>query len=224
MASSGLGASMELAHATLVSSGPDLWLWLRHTDAAAILKIDPKPDGVEFLQLELKPASLDSQHSPKLQLTSEDEDLSGGPQQSLYYVDRQNAALWKINSTGEFSSLLSLETFSEALTPAAADAEGQIFLFAGDGPRLHGRSSLTVDALPAEGSNQYIWSRATFPAFLEIKGDKTTLIARDDFTAPVSFPTQNLQPRHLLFDRATGTLITFDAATGELVRLKILRN
>ena len=38
---------------------------------------------------------------------------------SLYYVDRTGAELWKIAGTGEFISVLSLETFSSAVAPAA---------------------------------------------------------------------------------------------------------
>jgi hypothetical protein len=223
IAESALGPSMELARPSLTSYGQELWLWLRHTDDAAILKIEPKARGVELRRLVLKPPEPASKESPKVRLISEEDDLSAGPQLSLYYVDRPGAQLWKIDSAGEFTSVLPLETFSSAVTPAAVDNAGRICLLAGDAARLHARSA-SLDSMPLEGSNQYIWSRTTFPAFLEIKGEKSDLIARDDFNVPVNYPVQTLQPQHLLFDRATETFISFDAATGELIRMKILRN
>ncbi len=222
MAASTFGASLELARPALVSSGRDLWLWLRHTDDAAVLNIEIKQDGVNLRRLEFKSPDITPGQSGKLRLISEEDDLSAGPQQSLYYIDRAGAALWKISAAGECSRVLSLETFSSALTPAAVADSGQIYLLAGDGPRLHARFSGSFDPTPELGSNQYIWSRATFPAFVEIKGDKSQLIARDDFSVPVNFPVQNLQPRRLLYDRATGTMISFDAATGELIRIKVV--
>ena len=99
MAATEMGPSLELARGSLVSYGADLWLWYRHTDAGALLRIVESRSGAggfEFRAIRLK--STDPKHP--LRLLGEGEDLSAGPDQNLHYADRPRAALWKISGEG----------------------------------------------------------------------------------------------------------------------------
>ena len=70
------------------------------------------------------------------------------------------------------------------------------------------------------------WAQLAYPAFIHVDvaasgAQVLHTIKRDDFLAPAALPVQDFQPRHLILDRTNGTLITFDASSGELLRLRI---
>jgi hypothetical protein len=223
---SGMGASIDLARGSLVGFGHDLWLWLRHSDSAALLQINATDANTHF---ELKRFAI--KPSTKIRaglLTSDKEDLAAGPGQTLYYVDRPRAMLWKIDPNGEFSAAQSLEGFSEAVTAPAVDSLGYVGLIAGNGDPLVARDFTASGSFAAQGVSSPGWVQLPYPAFLQIqtaagKTTTTLTIKRDQFIAPAALPVQDMQPRQLLLDRSTGTLITFDAVSGELLRLKAVR-
>ena len=224
MIDSNMGPSIDLARGSLVANQNELWLWLRHTDAAAILQIVPTEGGksVALRPVKIKPPP----RAVVGQLTSELEDLAAGPGQSLYYVDRPRAMLWKIDSFGEFNSLQSLDGFSRELTAPAVDDSGRMCFVAGHGEAMAAKDSTPFGTLTPEGKASLAWLQMPYPAVMQVQVDangKSTIfsITRDHFLAPPTLPLQDLQPRNLLFDPTTGTLITFDAASGELLRLKV---
>lgn len=226
MTASNMGASIDLARGSLIGNGSDLWLWLRHTDTASISQVLPTDGGktVELRHRTLKPPS----RAIAGQLTSELEDLAVGPQQTLYYVDRPRAKLWKIAASGEFTSIQSLDGFSRELTAPAVDDNGRMCFFAGHGEPLAATDTSAFASLTPEGKASLAWLQLPYPALVQIQVDSAgkasiSTIKRDDFLAPATLPLQDLQPRNLIFDRTTGTLITFDAASGELLRLKITK-
>ena len=224
MDETGMGASLDLARGTLVSHGSDLWLWVRHTDAARLMRLVSIDGGsrLDFRPLHLKPPP----EARSGQLTSEHEDLSAGPSQTLYYIDRPRAMLWKIDGGGDYTAIQSLEGFSSALTSPALDQEGRMCLLAGNANPLFGNDNAAGFAPknPAPAS----WVQLAYPALLESENSPTgtpilSTIRRDDFHAPAALPLQDLQPRQLLLDHTNGTLITFDAASGELLRVKLTK-
>jgi hypothetical protein len=223
---SGMGASIDLARGSLVGFNRDLWLWLRHSDAAALLQIEARESTgrFELKRFALKPTT---KIKPGL-LTSDKEDLAAGPAQTLYYVDRPRAMLWKIDVNGEFTAAQSLEGFSEAVTAPAVDSLGYIALIAGNADPLVARDFTASGSYAAQGVSSPGWVQLPYPAFLQIqaaagKTTTTLTVKRDQFIAPAAIPVQDMQPRQLLLDRSTGTLITFDAASGELLRMKAIR-
>lgn len=226
MTASNMGASIDLARGSLVANGSEIWLWLRHSDAASILQVLPT-DGdkaVELRHLSLKPPP----RAVAGQLTSELEDLAAGPGQTLYYVDRRRARLWKIESSGEFTSVQSLDGFSRELTAPAVDDTGRMCFVAGHGEPLTATDSTAFSSMTAEGKASLAWLQLPYPALVQIQVDSAgkssiSTIKRDDFIAPATLPLQDMQPRNLTYDRTTGTLITFDAVSGELLRLKITK-
>jgi hypothetical protein len=220
----GMGASIDLARGTLLGHGRDLWLWLRHSDAGIVLQLLPTPAGhaMELRRLILKPPS----RSLALPLTEEQEDLAAAPDQTLLYIDRRRAMLWRIQATGEFAPVQSLEGFSAAMTAPASDDAGRLSWIAGDGDPLIHINALPPDLLPHDANAPLEWSQLSYPAFVRVEsgeGHKQTLftLQRDDFLAPTTLPMQDFQPREWIGDITNGTWVTFDAASGELVRLKL---
>jgi hypothetical protein len=224
MEASGLGASIELARASLVGHGPDLWLWLRHTDDGAVLHITDTGtrSGFDVHRLAGKPPA----RIAKGQFISDREDLAAGPGHMLYYIDRRRAMLWKIDARGEYTATQSLEGFSSDLTPPVVDDNERLAFIAGDAVPLVSRDFAPTGALVPQGKASVNWFTLTYPAFLQIQpragdGPQIFSIKRDDFIAPAALPLQALRPTQLLLDPSNGSLITFDAASGELLRLKV---
>jgi hypothetical protein len=225
MDASGMGPSIELARGSLVSEGQNFWLWLRHSDAASVIQFVPLEGGTNF---DLRPMHFKPPLEARIgQLTSESEDLSAGPGQNLYYVDRPRAMLWKIDAAGEYTAFQSLDGFSGALTAPAVDDAGRLCTIAGEGDPLVPTAEISDAFTPKSAAPAY-WVQLAYPAFVQVEPSATgapvlTTIKRDDFLGPSALPIQDLQPRQLLLDQTNGTLITFDAASGELLRLKLMR-
>jgi hypothetical protein len=233
MEASQMGASLELAHGSLVSNAKTLWVWLRHTDAAAILRLVTIEGGgggggaggsdVELRRLRIKPPK--DVGIPN----SEREDLCAGQDGSLYYIDREHAMLWRIDPAagGEYAPLQSLDGLSRALAVSALEEAGQLCVLAGDDAPLVSHGYVPPGQSPPARAS-VTWAELSYPVLLELRAAADALqapvaITREGFRALPALRVQELQPRGLLLDRATGTLITFDAASGELLRLKVVR-
>jgi hypothetical protein len=216
----GMDASIDLARGTLLNYKRDLWLWARHSDGGAVLQIDVRENTTEVRRVILKPPR--GVGSP----ISEQEDMAAGPDGLLYYLDRPRALLWKISTrTGFYTPVQSLEGLSRAVAAPAADDRGRVALLAGDGDPLVAREYAGA-AARSQTAEELTWAKLTYPALVQLKPGSTrapiVTASRDDFHAPPALPVQDLQPRQLLLDPSSGTLITFDAGSGELLRVRIL--
>jgi hypothetical protein len=218
MRDSGLGASIDLAQGSLVSNGSDLWLWMRSSlvgNASTLVKVTPRASGAGTDLRQLRPqVQVNETRRTPLVMDSEREDLAPGPAGSAYYLDRRRACLWKIDPSGGATRLQSIEGLSGGVTTPAVDENGRITLIAGDSEQLFSREG---------ASTPMDWSRLRYPAMVRIEGEKVKTIGAADIHGPPNLPLQNLQARGLLYDRSHGTWVTFDAASGELLGLKIVR-
>jgi hypothetical protein len=229
MAESRMDASIELARGALLGYKRDLWLWLRHQDGAAVLRIGSGTDRsatADVRRVTLRPPW---KVGPP---TSDQEDMAAGPDGTLYYVDRPRAVLWKIAAGGEgdYTAVQSLDGLSRALTAPALDDSGRVCLLLGEDSPLvvkkYSSAAVTAaDPSPGQGPK---WTELAYPAFVQLRpgaaaGRAIMTVSRDDIHAPPALPVHDLQPRQLLLDRASGTLITFDAASGEILRIKVVR-
>jgi hypothetical protein len=216
MQESGLGVSLALARGSLLSSATDLWLWVRHTDGYALLKLESHADTeMTIHRLQPQPPS----EARNWRLNGEAEQLSAGMHGVLYFVEPDHATLWRIDPDGSVSAVLSLEGLPQAATPPA-EIEGRLFMVFGDSPRFAFASS--VDQQELGDSSKRI---AEFPAVLVYSplDHKSNYFYRSHLIAPESMPLQTLDPRQLTVDVANNTLVTFDAGTGELLRLRFSR-
>jgi hypothetical protein len=218
MKESGLGPSLELARGSLLSSATDLWLWVRHTDGYALLKLESHADAeMTIHRLQPQPPG----EARDWRLNDEAEHLSAGLHGMLYYVDPAHATLWGIDTNGNVSPVLSLEGLPQAVTPPAA-IDGRLFMLFGDSPHFAFVSSLNPQEQELADSSK---ATAAFPALLAYSPveHKSTYFYRSHLIAPESLPLQTLDPRQLTVDVANNTLLTFDAGTGELLRLRFSR-
>jgi hypothetical protein len=230
MTESRMDASIELARGSLLGYKRELWLWLRHQDGAAVLRIGSGTDrsgAADVRRVTLRPPW--KVGAP----TSDQEDMAAGPDATLYYVDRPRAVLWRIAAGGEgdYTAVQSLDGLSRALTAPALDDSGRVCLLLGQDSPLVARQYSSAAAAPGDASSPGQgpkWAELAYPAFVQLRPASAAsraimTVSRDDLHAPPALPVQDLQPRQLLLDRASGTLITFDAASGEILRVKVVR-
>jgi hypothetical protein len=104
-------------------------------------------------------------------------------------------------------------------------------LLGSDGPLVARQYSTAVATAgePLSPDQARKWADLAYPAFVQLRPGSAAAsraimtVSRDDIHAPPALPVQDLQPRQLLLDIASGTLITFDAASGEILRVKVVK-
>jgi hypothetical protein len=214
MDASGLGLSIGLARGTLLGSRDALWLWLRHSDGAALLALTAQPGGkLDASKVDVR--TDESSAAPNFRTQTEDLSLSADG--SLYYVERGRSALWRIDADGRASRVISLVGLSRTLPPPAGQG-GHLYFLADAGPKFGGPDAALVDA----GSPLVRPNLAEPVLFDYTPADRQVrAFDRTRMDAPTNLPLQSLQPRQLRWDAATGTLVAFDASSGEILRLKI---
>ncbi|MCS7034235.1 MAG: hypothetical protein NZ561_09605, partial [Phycisphaerae bacterium] len=96
-------------------------------------------------------------------------------------------------------------------SPVVPLTEGRLLLFAADSDEIVPRVASRTDA-PAVDT--------TFPAFLIFESGRITAIPRERITARPALPVYALRLTQVVPEPA-GTLVVFDAASGELMRLTL---
>jgi hypothetical protein len=187
-----LGDSLALARGSVVRVGDVLWLWLRHDDGYALLSLDVTRVGSALRQ------TFEQVHmgDEELRLTSPSEDLTRGAGNTLVYLDRRSARLWRIAPLGEASLLQGIADLPRNVTAPAALFQEQ--------------PQFPIATRPA----------VEYPALVILDGDQRTILARETFIAPERLNIRNLAPPTLVRDRST--LLAYDAQTGELLRLRVV--
>jgi hypothetical protein len=213
MRDSEMGASIELARGSLLSSSTDLWLWLRHTDAFALLNLHNQTAGVTIARrLDVTPPA----GVQKWRLNDESESLSAGPNGMLFFLDRAHVTLWQIDAKGQVASVMSLAGMPQSITPPI-EINNRLFMLAGPSPRFRkAGSAYEQDEAPE------VFAHDALPAMLaySLTDGTSTWFYRDHLHGPESLPLQTLDPRQLKADLSSGTLVTFDAGSGEMLRLR----
>ncbi|HEV2295123.1 MAG TPA: hypothetical protein VGR35_14815 [Tepidisphaeraceae bacterium] len=204
----GMGRSLVLARGTLIARGDDLSLWVRHSDAAGLFRIDPNSGGV------LRPFdTVTTQSGERLTLTRPDLAMGAAPD-GLLLLDPGRVELWRIDSAGRAFSLHTLVGLPTFLSAPSADATGRAFLVAADAPLIPARTD--------EEAHQVLPVR--YPALLIIESGKLRAIGRDDMTAPEGFALPEMRVQQLLADPQTQSLIGYDEKSGALVRFRLVNN
>ncbi len=210
---SGMGLSLPLARATVVTDGRFVWLWLRHTDIWAVLRFDPSKLPTLGMVTPVKAFKKVTLDGRPIDLKHDEYSLSAGPDQNLFLVDPVEGRLLKISPDGIATVAQSLVGLPGLLSTPAVDAKGQILLFAAN-----------VDPIkPAklEDINRTPPPPVAYPAML-VFGDKGLIdIARDDIIAYPGFPVFGMRLSELIPDPTSGGWVSYDAGSGEVLLLKI---
>jgi hypothetical protein len=202
-----LGNSLALARGSIVRVGDVLWLWLRHDDAYALLSLDITRTGSALRQT----FEAVRGNGQELRLTSATEDLARGPGNSLVYLQRPTARIWKIGPLGEATQLTELGDPPATLSAPVLDERGRLIFFASDTAAVTDISGLpTTNPTPE------------YPALIIFDPDQQqrTLLGRNTFAVPDKINLRSLAPPQLVRDRASW--LAYDPPTGELLRLRMV--
>ena len=203
-----LGDSLALARGSIVRAGDVLWLWLRHDDGYALLSLDISRIGSGLRQTFETVRS----NGEELRLTSAGEDLASGPGNSLVFMQRATARLWRINSLGEASLLTELGEVPATMSTPALDERGRLIFFVPEAAIVTEQSLLPAATQPA----------TEYPAMMILEADnpQRTLLGRNAFNVPDKINLRALALPRLFRDR--GGWLAYDPPTGELLRLRLV--
>ncbi|HYO08825.1 MAG TPA: hypothetical protein VER17_07610 [Tepidisphaeraceae bacterium] len=216
-AATGMGRSLPLARGTLLSDGRFIWAWIRHTDAWALFQIDPAklaPDGPAALVKAFDAVKVAGKPLP---LTRDEYELWPGLDGTLFLLDPVGGHLLRIDAAGNATVARSLAGLPNALSTPAVDRRGQILLFAGNVPESQIIKPTTEDDAAAPKLPEI-----SYPAMLMFEGNSFAAAAeRDRIMAYPGFQVYAMRLKHLVPNPTAQEWISYDAGSGELLRLKL---
>jgi len=215
-AATGMGRSLSLARASVVSDGRMIWMWLRHTDNWAMFRLEPgrmptsgpaqMPRAFDAVRLEGRP----------IELTREDMEIAPAPGGGLFMIDISGARLIRIASDGNATIVRSLAGLPSVLSSPSTDRDQNLVLFAGNS-----------DIIGVKGKDANVATdtvQSTYPALLIFKPDKVLSISRDHMHAYPGFPIFSTRLRQLVPHPSEGGWISYDAGSGELLHVRTVEN
>ena len=186
-------------------------LWLRHTDADVLLQFDATASAATAL---VRPFAAVRGPARPLLLRSDREVLSLGADGLFYYVDLEGPTLWQIAADGLATRAAELNGCSSVLSCAVAGGQGRLYMLSGSGPQNVSHGFVPDSSLSLVGEQ---------PMLIRVENSKATALDRSRFRAPDNVPLQSLHPDLLINDRTPDAWITYDRASGQLLRVKIER-
>lgn len=211
MRQSRMGASIDLAHAQLFTVNHEVYLYLHHSDAWAILKVAP-PDHEESARRD-EPLVRVFEHLPStLSLTDARSSFAAGPNGTLVMLDMLDADVWRITPEGTTTRALSLVGLPEAICMLPSPGSDSITLFAAQSGLLQARTLDRVDKSPVH---------TEFPAVVKAAAGTVNAIGPKAFQHGA-----DIQPRTLRLTMATATpqknrWIAYDAPSGRLIEISL---
>jgi hypothetical protein len=213
----GMGQSLALARASIVGDAKNVWVWIRHTDASAVFRINPRNlprDGPIKLAKAFESARLEGQ---PLSLTREEYEISIAPEGMLFLLDLFAGRILKIKPDGTASVVRSVVNLPTALSTPTTDRAGHLLIFAGNSDKL-------IPPKTVEDAGQ-LKLETTYPAMLIFdsasEARKVTSIERDNIAAYPGFPVFGMKLDALVPHARDEAWISYDSGSGELLRLKI---
>ena len=193
---------------------------MRHTDAWAVFRFDPRgvsaTTGSVRLVKQFDTVTL-GQPPQTMDLTRDEYQMSAGPEGTLFLLDPVAGRLLKITTGGQATVVRSLVGLPKDLSTPALCRGGQMLLFAANEELIKPQSAADADA-----AAKLPHFDATFPAMLIFEADgKLSHIGRDDMQAYPGFPVFRIHLRQLVPHPTQEAWISYDAGSGELLRVKI---
>jgi hypothetical protein len=219
-----MGRSLPLARASIVSDAHNVWVWLRHSDASAVFRLDPNKlpkEGPIKLSKAFETVKLGDQ---PLALTREEYEISLGPEGTLFLLDLFAGRILRIKPDGSATVLRSVVNLPAVLSTPTTDRSGHLLLFAA-GVDKSGQHVELIKPRTVEDAAQ-LKLDTTYPAMLIFENDgsvnrKATTIERDNIAAYPGFPVFSMRLDHLVPHPRDEGWVSYDAGSGELLRLKI---
>jgi hypothetical protein len=233
-AATGMGKSLPLARASVASDGRTVWIWLRHTDNWAVFRIDPTriaTSGPARLERAFDAVTLDGK---PVDMTRDDAEIAAAPDGGLFLLDPTGAQLLRIGPDGKASVVRSLIGLPTILSTPAVDKDQNLVLFAANSPDLIGvkKSNPAADAAATPTPLSIVGAAntggpgldSTFPAMLIFKPGGVASINRDHMQAYPGFQVFATRLRQLIPFPPEQGWISYDAGSGELLRVKVTEN
>jgi hypothetical protein len=216
-AATGMGRSLPLADGSVVSDGRIVWIRLWHIDNWAVFRIDASriptsgpaqlPRAFEAVTLEGNPVDM----------TREETDIAPAPGGALFVLDVPGARLLKVAPGGQATLVRSLVGLPKVLSTPSVDANQNLVLFAANAEPI-GAKPNDIEAAAAASID------STYPAMLVFKPDHVVSIGRDHMHAYPGFPVFGTRLRQLVPHPRAGGWVSYDAGSGELLRVEIVEN
>jgi len=232
----GFGASIDLARGTLFGSSSDHtpWLWLRHLDRSTLMRVELKPAGpVEVgpdrARLVRPFDTVRTEDDEPMPLTRPEYQLAAAPDGALVLLDAWLGAVWRIDSTtGRMRIARSLVGLPRTVSAPLFDKDGNLLLAFGDGPVFEAK----VEAMVADPIVRTTWPAVlvlTSPTDKRVRSpwarwtsEVDTFSGRSlEFSAPLDAKTWT--PVEADAELGMTRWITYDSASGALVRLSVER-
>ncbi len=214
MAETGLGPSIALARGNVISHGNSYWLWVRHTDASALHRlraVDIPASG--FIAVEPGRLNVRIQGHP-VDLTSPDYAIAPAGEDSLFWLDRTESMLYRVDANGYVSLHKSLVGLPIALSLPARDVQGRVLIFAGDSPKSDVKNLSQIN-LPR------VRVTVPFPALLMFDQNALRAIGREKFHLYPGVSLQAMRIGELIADPRDRSWLAYDNNSGELIRMRI---
>jgi hypothetical protein len=200
-AESHLGDSLALARGSVVLAGNTIWLWLRHDDGYALMSVDARQSSAA----PRRPFARLLADGQEIAMTSPAEDLAATD--SLVYLDRKTAKVWKIGPIGEGTMAADFSDLPGGISAPSADARGRMVLFAPEG--------VVLSELPVTRP-----STVAFPALIILDGGARVVLGRKTFSTPTNLNVKTLGLRQMVRDRSGW--VSYDSQSGEVLRLRVV--
>jgi hypothetical protein len=125
----------------------------------------------------------------------------------------------RVAPDGNATLVRPLAGLPSVLSTPSVDREQNMVLFAGNGNIIGARKPDPNAANPGDARVD-----SSYPAMLIFKPDKVVSIGRDRVQTYPQFPIFSMRLRQLVPDARQGGWISYDAGSGELLRVKIVEN
>jgi hypothetical protein len=213
-----MGRSLPLARGSVLADRHILWLWLRHSDAWSLFRIDTRKlpsSGPSPLTRAFSAVRIDER---PIDLTRDEYDLAPAGDENLFLLDPLEGRVLKITPEGVATVVRSLVGLPSSLSTPTVDREGKLLLFAA----TPGPNAPIIQPAKIEDTNAARPPDVTYPAMLIFgAGDHITAIGRDDIVAYPGFPVFGMRLKQLIPHPGEEGWVSYDPGSGELLRLKI---
>ena len=216
----GMGPSLALAEAALVGgdTGGVAWLWLRTPDQSAALRFDPaalRDPAAAAVPLTRDLVDVRTERLD-LDLTAADAVLTPGPGGTLVLTRAEVEGVWLLAPTGggrwRGELILDLAELPRQTTPPASDGRGGAATWVPAAPPR--RPDLTRTPTPP--------LTRQFPAVAVLRPDaEPVLWPADRMASPLNTTLAQLRPDVLRPAGEPGAMLTYDTATGDVLRITI---
>ncbi len=206
---SGMGAALDIADAQMVVSGTTLWLYLRHVDQAAYLRLDTRAVRSGEARVARAFDSLRTEEGP---LPTQPEDvLSSHADGTIWLLRPSTGELWRLNRDGLAFPNKQPEgrprlTVAPLLLPAPNERDRPLLSFF---PAEH----LTADTRGAVERSEI------YPALIFNSKSEEYVIDRHHLDTRPAFPSYAMNLTNWVLEPQTADIFAYDAMSGEVFRI-----